>query len=168
MIVLRGVGLAILVTGLVGVAVAQPSQLGILKVTVAVELSCPSCAAGLERRLGRLDNVASVEIKSEQGQVVVMPVPNTSFDLAAVRDVIRNAGYEPGRTAVTAVGRVAAGPDSPVLELAAQSVIALAPGRRTDAVVAEVMGHTVKVTGHVAADPGPGDTVLHIDTFEVP
>ena len=154
MIALRRVGLAIMVIGLVRVAAAQPPQLGIMDVTVAVELSCPSCAAGLERRLGRLDNVASVEIKSEQDQVVVRPVSNTSFDVAAVRDVVRNAGFEPTRIALTAVGRVAAGPDSPVLELAAKSVIALAPGSGTDAVVAEGMGQTVKVTGHAAAGAG--------------
>ena len=44
-------------------AARQASKVpGIESIVVSVELSCPSCAQGLERRLGRLMHVDRVEI----------------------------------------------------------------------------------------------------------
>jgi outer membrane protein assembly factor BamB len=85
---------------------AQPADgPGMLEVTVEVELSCPSCAQGLERRLSKLDHVARVEIRSAQGQVVLTAELGRRVDLEAVRDVVRNAGFVPTGVFVTEAGQ---------------------------------------------------------------
>ena len=90
-----------------GQTVAQPlGEPGMVEVAVEVELTCPSCAQGLERRLSRLDYVARVEIQSEEGRIVLGLEPGTSVSLMAVRDVIRNAGFTPTVFGLTAVGRI--------------------------------------------------------------
>ena len=89
-----------------GQFVAASDELGAFTVTVGVELSCPSCASGLERRLGRLDNVAVVDIQPDEQRVVLGATSGTKVDLQAVRDVIRNAGFIPSSLHVTVVGCV--------------------------------------------------------------
>ena len=94
------------------------------------------------------------------------PVTDATFDVAAVREVIRNAGFEPSAITVSAIGRVIAVRDGHALELAGASLMPLASGERTDALVAEAMGATVTVTGQSTARPD-GRDMLHVETFEV-
>lgn len=162
-----GAVLAVFVSVLTGPGVAQPARLGIVDVTLAVELSCPSCAAGLERRLGRLDDVASVEIDAQQNQVVVTPVPNGSLDLAAVREVVRNAGFEPSGMTLRAIGRVTIVRNATTLALAGESAIILAPGDGDDALVTEAVGQVIRVAGQVAVSSGDDTLVLHVETFDI-
>ena len=57
----------LMVLGLNLVAAPALDELGIVSATVEVELSCPSCARGLERRLNHLDDVGAVEIRAVSG-----------------------------------------------------------------------------------------------------
>ena len=58
-------------------ATAQSAQeLGMLEVSVQVDgLSCPFCAYGLEKKLRKVENVASIEIRVNEGRAVVTPSP---------------------------------------------------------------------------------------------
>lgn len=159
---------SVLLTAGLAAAVAQTIQPGIRDVAVAVELSCPSCAAGLERRLGRLDSVASVAINPDQGEVVVAAAVDGSLDLGAIRDVVRNAGFDPTAMTVSVVGRVSRG-DPPTVTLEGEHAMPLAPDDQTDALVAQAAGQLVRITGR--AEPQTADAggyVLHVAAFEQP
>ena len=72
---------------------------GMVEVVVSVELSCPSCAQGLERRFSRLEHVERVEIQVDQGRVVLGLAPGTTVGVKEVWDVVRNAGFTPDELA---------------------------------------------------------------------
>ena len=136
---------------------------GLRTVTVEVELSCPSCAQGLERRLGRLPHVAQVMIRSEAGEVVVIPEPATMVNLSEIRGAIRNAGFLPTALRVTAVGKLAdhAGqltlllPNETTLMLVAADGVTL---RATDTRMTEVTGVLTDATTD-------GSHVLRVETL---
>ena len=117
---------------------------GMVEARVDVELSCPSCAQGLERRLGRVDQVAAVAVRADDGQIVVTPEPGTAIDLIEIRDAVRNAGFIPDAIHVTAVG-VVGGKEMPELELPNGAVLRLKAG---DAMV-PASGRTVRLSGVV-------------------
>ena len=71
----------------------SPDLPGIVRVTIEVELSCPFCAAGLERRLRRLDYVSGVEVSPSDGRIVLVVEPGRHPDPAVVWDTVRNAGF---------------------------------------------------------------------------
>ena len=117
-----GCGLAAMLLGAVsagaGAAARQlPNLPGMVQATIEVELSCPSCAVGLERRLRRLDHVAGVEVSPPDGQVVLAVEPGRYLDLDAVWDTVRNAGFLPAGMAVTAIGHVTRVNGAPALVL---------------------------------------------------
>ena len=117
---------------------------GMVEARVDVELSCPSCAQGLERRLGRIDQVASVAVRADDGQIVVTPEPGTASDLIEIRDAVRNAGFMPEAIPVTAVG-VGGEEEIPELELPNGAVLRLKAG---DAMV-PASGRPVRLSGVV-------------------
>ncbi len=138
-------GLAALLFGLAptdSAAAAAPSrdQPGMVRVTVEVELACPSCAQGLVRRLGRLEHVAGVEVLPADGRIDLAVEPGRRLDLAAVRDTVRNAGFLPDAVAVIAVGRLTHVDGTPALALSPDFALPLAPGAPTAALAAEAGG----------------------------
>ena len=116
-----------------GQFVAASDELGAFTVTVGVELSCPSCASGLERRLGRLDNVAVVDIQPDEQRVVLGATSGTKVDLQAVRDVIRNAGFIPSSLHVTVVGCVVELDGGIGIALSEDTVVMVVEGENTRA-----------------------------------
>ena len=164
-------GLAALLCGPVpagaGAAPQQSADLpGMLRVTVEVELSCPSCAAGLERRLRRLDYVAGVEVSPPDGQIVVAVETGRRLDLAAVWDTVRNAGFIPDGMVVTAVGRVTGADGAPALALAPDFALPLAAADGLAALAAEAGGRLVRVSGRWTPPPD-GAARLQVESFEV-
>ena len=164
-------GLAALLVGPLstgaGAAGPQPPDLpGMVRVTIEVELACPSCAAGLERRLLRLDYVAGVEVSSADGQVVLAVEPGRHLDLAAVWDTVRNAGFIPDRLAVTAVGRVTDVDGTPALALSPDFALPLVEADGFTALATEAGDELVKVSGHWNASPD-GAGRLQVESFEV-
>ncbi len=65
--------IGLLLLALTQAAAAQaPQELGMLEVTVQVDgLSCPFCAYGLEKKLRKVENVARIEIRVNEGRAVV-------------------------------------------------------------------------------------------------
>ena len=139
---------------------------GMVRVTVEVELSCPSCAQGLVRRLGRLEHVAGVEVLPADGRIVLAVEPGRRLDLAAVRDTVRNAGFLPDAVAVIAVGHLTDVDGTPALALSPDFALPLViTGEPTAALATEAGGRLVTVRGHWH-DPADGLGRLQVDSFE--
>ena len=147
-------------------AAQSPDEPGMVRVTVEVELSCPSCAQGLVRRLGRLEHVAGVEVLAADGRIVLAVEPGRQLDLAAVRDTVRNAGFLPDAVAVVAVGHLTDLDGAPVLALAPDFALPLAAGAQTTALATVAGGRLVTVRGRWR-DPGDGPGRLQVDSFEI-
>ena len=144
----------------------SPDLPGIVRVTIEVELSCPSCAAGLERRLRRLDDVAGVEVNPADGQIVLAVEPGRHPDPAAVWDTVRNAGFIPDRMAIAAIGHVIDGNGAPALALSPDFALPLVEMDGLMATATAAGDQLVKVTGHWHAAPG-GAGRLQVESFEV-
>lgn len=164
-------GLAALLLGMAPTdpaAAAAPAEdePGMVQVTVEVELSCPSCAQGLVRRLGRLEHVAGVEVLPADGRIVLAVEPGRRLDLAAVQDTVRNAGFLPDAVAVVAVGHLTDVDGTPALALSPDFALPLViTGKPTAALATEAGGRLVTVRGHWR-DPADGPGRLQVDSFE--
>ena len=144
----------------------SPDQPGMVTVTVEAELSCPSCALGLERRLNRLDHVAGVEVRPADGRIVVTVEPGHRLDLAVVRDTVRSAGFIPDGIRIIAVGHLTDVNGTPALALSPDFSLPLAAGKPTAALVGEGGDRLLTVSGNWNHTPdGPGR--LQVESFEV-
>ncbi len=172
-------GLAAVCCGLAAVLLAMASTVaaaafkqsqdepGMVRVTVEVKLSCPSCAQGLVRRLGRLEHVAGVEVLPADGRIVLAVEPGRRLDLAAVRDTVRNAGFLPDAVAVVAVGHLADVDGTPALALSPDFALPLViSGKPNAALATEAGGRLVTVRGRWR-DPADGPGRLQVDSFEI-
>lgn len=56
-------------------------------------LACPFCAYGVEKQVGGLDNVVSIDILIDQGIVAVTMVPGTTLDEAKAKQAVSDAGF---------------------------------------------------------------------------
>ena len=164
-------GLAVLLFGpLIAGAGAAPLQSpdlpGMVRVTIEVELSCPSCAAGLERRLRRLDYVAGVEVSPPDGRIAIAIEHGHYLDLAAVRDTVLNVGFVPDGVAVTAVGHFTDVNGTPALALSPDFTLPLVAADGLTPVAAEAGDQLLKVTGQWIA-PQDGPARLQVESLEV-
>lgn len=57
--------------------------------------SCPFCAFGLEKRLGRLDGVAQVRIEMKAGEAIVTVKRGAAVSEKALRQAVVEAGFTP-------------------------------------------------------------------------
>ncbi len=146
---------------------AGTGESGMVEVVLSVELSCPSCAQGLERRFSRLEHVERVEIQVDQGRVVLGLAPGTTVGLKEVWDVVRNAGFTPDELVLTAVGRLVLEDGRVALGLPDDRVLALG-GPRVGALVAAAGEDLVQVRGAVALANDDGAHVLTVDGFSLP
>lgn len=152
-------------------------QSGMQELSLRVDgLSCPFCAYGIEKKLEEVDNIASMEILMEEGLVVIQPEPGTSVDLAAVGEAVRQGGFTPRTVTVKARGRLGELDGRPVLSLPGDTLLVLADGETTRALVSEAGGtdggSTVEVQGVAEFDHTPEGHAGHpftlkLESFEV-
>ena len=148
-----------------GAAAQSPDVPGMVRVIIDVELTCPSCALGLERRLGRLDRVTGVEVRPADGRIVLTVESGRHVDLAAVRNTVRNAGFIPDGLAVTAAGHLTHANGAPALALSTDFAIPLA-ANGTAALETAAGDRLVRVTGNWHTPPD-GAGRLQVESFEV-
>lgn len=56
-------------------------------------ISCPFCAYGIEKKLGGLESVASVEVRLDEGVVIVRTHPGTTLTEEQARAAVEAAGF---------------------------------------------------------------------------
>lgn len=164
-------GLAVVLLGLaatsIGAAPLQaPDRPGMVRVIVEVELSCPSCAAGIERRLGRLDYVAGVEVNPSDGRIVIAVEPGRYVDLAAVRDTVRNVGFVPDGIVVTAIGHLTHVDGKPALALSLDFALPLVAADELPTLATAADDQLVQVSGNWFA-PRDGPARLEVESLEI-
>ena len=154
-------------------ATAQSAQeLGMLEVSVQVDgLSCPFCAYGLEKKLRKVENVASIEIRVNEGRAVVTPESGTSLELDELEQAVRDGGFTPREVSVTAQGRLTELNGAAALELSNGILLLLAEGDQTNALLKSPSGSVVRVEGQAAQEPSQGHAghpyTLTVRSFEV-
>ncbi len=57
--------------------------------------SCPFCAFGLEKRLGRIEGVAHVKIEMKAGKAIVTLEEGATVSEEALRQAVDEAGFTP-------------------------------------------------------------------------
>lgn len=74
---------------------ASPEK-SIQQVIIRVDgASCPFCAFGLEKRLGRLEGVADVRLEMKAGKVIVTLQKGAKVSEQALREAVHEAGFTP-------------------------------------------------------------------------
>ncbi len=166
--------LAVSLTGLLLLALTHaaaaqaPPELGMLEVTVQVDgLSCPFCAYGLEKKLRKVENVARVEIRIDEGRTVVTPESGTSLDLDELEQAVRDGGFTPREVSVTARGRLTELNGAAALELSDGILLLLAEGGQTDALQKSPSGSVVRVEGQAVQEQPDGHAGGHPYTLTV-
>ncbi len=87
---------------LAGSAAAQ-----VRSATVQVKgMSCPFCAFGVEKKLGRVPGVAKVEVGMKQGVARLEAGKDASIDVRELPRAVREAGFTPGAVTVVALGTI--------------------------------------------------------------
>ncbi len=57
--------------------------------------SCPFCAFGLEKRLGRIEGVAKVRIEMKAGKAIITLKEGAAVSERALRQAVEEAGFTP-------------------------------------------------------------------------
>jgi len=71
---------------------SDPPQQIIVRVDGA---SCPFCAFGLEKRLGKIKGVNDVKLEMKEGKVIVTLDKGASVSEEALREAVDEAGFTP-------------------------------------------------------------------------
>lgn len=61
-----------------------------------VGISCPFCAFGLEKRLGRIEGVTGVRIELKEGKAIVTAKQGATISKQMLRKAVEDAGFTPG------------------------------------------------------------------------
>jgi copper ion binding protein len=73
------------------------------KVTVQVDgLACPFCAYGLEKKLKKIEGVERLEIKMNDGEVILFFKQTARIDKKSIVKKIKETGFSPGEIQVEA------------------------------------------------------------------
>ncbi len=73
-------------------AFAAPANSNVYRLYVD-GLACPFCAYGVEKQVGGLDNVKSVDIQIDEGIVSVTMTPGKTLNKAAAKQAVSDAGF---------------------------------------------------------------------------
>jgi mercuric ion binding protein len=90
--------LSIFILGLVVVTFffAGPTSADSTKVSLRVDgLACPFCAYGLEKKLKEIDNVEKLDIKINEGLVILKFKEGTKIDKEVIFQKVKEAGFTP-------------------------------------------------------------------------
>lgn len=162
-----------------GAAPVEGEEAGMLEVTVQVDgLACPFCAYGLEKKLRKVNNVAELEIRVDEGRAVLKPAEGSGLDLQELERAVRDGGFTPRRMDLVARGRLGELNGAPVIELPDDTLLLLADDGETRALLeaassgsAPATDQLIRVEGQAerrAADGHAGHPyTLVLSSFEI-
>jgi len=114
---MRNVFSAMMVLLLLGFISAPAwSQVESIEMRVA-GLACPFCAYGLEKKLKEVRGVSKVEIRVDEGLVILEGKKGESIDVDRLKPAVKDAGFTAGEITGTAIGNVATVNDRAVLQV---------------------------------------------------
>ncbi len=163
---MRKIAMAIpLLSALTLVMLAEPAFAQVTQATAAVEgLACPFCAFGVEKKLKQVRGVGGVEVQMEDGTAELSAVEGGSIEVSQIPRAIRQAGFTPGRLAVTAAGTLVVEGERTVFRdaIGEQRMLLVNVPRQLEAEVRHALetGEPIRLTGRVQfhADELPGLT----------
>ncbi len=95
---------------LVGTVVFADEQ---QKVTLRVDgLACPFCAYGMEKKLKRIENLENLDIKINEGLVILYFKEGTKIDQGLITQKVKEAGFTPRELKIEGAKQVAGQPDT--------------------------------------------------------
>lgn len=80
-------------------AVPKAAEQQVLEIQVK-GMTCPFCAYGIEKNLGKLPGVGKAQVSLETKKARVVMQPGRTSDESAVRKVILDSGFTPGEATV--------------------------------------------------------------------
>lgn len=142
--------------GLTGPSARAASEVEASRVAVRVDgLTCPFCGYGIEKRIKRLEAVASYRVNVSKGAVELIAKPGRAIAPELVRQAIANAGFTPRAITLTATGMLGSVNGRPTFTLLGVVPPVRYPVRREPNAAAvdeaEKSGDKVRVTGRLEA-----------------
>ena len=142
--------------GLAALLAPPPAHAQIQQARQAVfGMDCSPCAYALERRLGRLDGVEDVSVSLNDAEAVVRLRGANDARLDALREAVREAGFDPRATTLRIAGTLRnTGGRWELVTPAGERfhVASVAPGGAREVLQAQD-GRRVVVTGRVGEGP---------------
>jgi len=117
-------------------------------------LTCPLCAYGLEKRLKKMDDVASISLDQPNGLLRAKAKPGKMIDLDTLTAAITGTGFTPRQIQVTVTGRMEQWNGRPTLFVADEERLFLAPPEKVQEVQKALgKGHQLVTISGVASHP---------------
>ena len=86
--------LSLLISPLSGNFTLQATETQAQQVIVNIDgLSCPFCAYGVEKKLKILAGLKDIEIKMNEGQVLLTFEAGVTIDVEAIKDAVEDSGF---------------------------------------------------------------------------
>lgn len=158
---------------LLGLA-ASPAWSQVEGVKMRVDgLACPFCAYGLEKKVTEVPGVSKIEIRVDDGLVLIDAKKDGAIALERLKPAVKNAGFTAREITATAVGSIATINDRPVLRVSGgDTEFILEDNPTLKELLAELEGSKqVRVTGRLEERTPEGHHAhpftLTVETFEI-
>ncbi len=97
----------IMFVAIIGFMATPIAEAQIHNVTVAIDgMACPFCAYGVEKKLKKVDGVASITINIKEGTAVLEAKEGESINVSQVPKAIKDSGFTPRTIKITATGYI--------------------------------------------------------------
>ena len=136
-------------------------------------LACPFCAYGLEKRIKDVPGVSKIEIRVEDGVLLLEADNDESIALDRLEPAVKRAGFTAREITATAVGSVATVNDRRVLQVnATETVLILEDNSNLKELLAKLQGSKrVRVTGRLEEQTPAGHDAhpftMRTESFEI-
>lgn len=136
-------------------------------------LACPFCAYGLEKRIKDVPGVSNIEIRVQDGVLLLDADPDEAIALDHLEPAVEKAGFTAREITATAVGSVATVDDRHVLDVSGTDTeLILEENQTVNALLAELEGSKrVRVTGRLEEKTPEGHHAhpftMRVDSFEI-
>lgn len=136
-------------------------------------LACPFCAYGLEKKLKEVPGVSKIEIRVDDGLVLIDAEKDQDIALERLEPAVKDAGFTARGITATAVGSVATINERPVLRVRGNDTeLILEDNPTLKELLAELQGSKqVRVTGRLEERTPEGHHAhpftLTVQTFEI-
>ena len=156
--------------------ITSPAWSEVERVEMRVDgLACPFCAYGLEKRLKEVPGVSDIEIRVDDGLLILGINKDDSIALDRLAPAVKRAGFTAREITATAVGNVATIDDRRVLEVSGTDtdlILILEDNPTLKELLAKLQGSKrVRVTGRIEEQSQKGHHAhpftMSVESFEI-